>query len=229
MYRMDDVMLRQDPRDEADLAAIVLGTERWSRERPVGAPERVPAWMDHSPVRGYDARSVAVLGLVVAVLAGLVGWLTTFDEGSRVTPPAPARSEASSTGATGPAATVADPAPQPAGPATSLPEGVDLAAGRLTLGASGAGFGLVTLSVRNAGADDLASSGASVLLLVDGAVVGAEQLGPLASGAAARVVVPLGWCPAGEMPVVAVIDPGSLVREANVRNNALSQRASFGC
>ena len=227
MRSMDDVTTRPAPTDTTDLAAIVLGTDR-ARERHLGAPERVPAWHEPTPTSGFDARSVAVLGLVVAVFAGIIGWVTTIDDA----PPAPTTPKVAtraSDAAPGPAAGDVKPAAAAVSGDTALAPGIDLVPGRLTMSRSGSGSGLVELSVRNAGATDLAAGSATALLVVDGDVVGTEPLGALASGASTRLEVSMGWCPSGALPVVAVLDPGSVVRESNERNNSISRRAAFGC
>src|SRR5205809_118700 len=68
---------------DLDLAAIVLADP--GRRRTL-APESLP--LDTS-VRGFDARSVLVLALVIAVMAGVIGWATMG--GSAPTRPAPSK------------------------------------------------------------------------------------------------------------------------------------------
>ena len=75
---------RQDPDSAPDLAAIVLAAP--PRGRNALAPERVPVTSHDggrdTAQRGYDARSVLVLALVVAVLAAVIGWTTSIGEDS---------------------------------------------------------------------------------------------------------------------------------------------------
>lgn len=228
---MDD-MARVTSREDADLATIVLGRTQ-AGERRVDAPERVPAWLETGSERGYDARSVAVLALVVAVLAAVVGWSTSIGD----TPPSPAGADAASVpaptdaalgDAIGAAATAVERSTAVASPAP-VATGANLAAGRLLAARSGSGTGLVTVAVRNDGDAPTAASGTDVLVLADGTVMGAGRLGALAPGASARVEVPLDWCPAGTVALVAVVDPGAVVRESSEFDNSVSRSASFGC
>lgn len=229
---MDD-MARVTSREDSDLATIVLGRTQ-AGERRFDAPERVPAWLDSTSERGYDVRSVAVLALVVAVLAAVVGWSTSIggtpptSAVDSVSSPAPASPDTALGEALGGAATAVERSTQAA---KSLPvaTGPNLAAGRLMATRSGAGTGLVTVAVRNNGDAPTAASGTDVLVLADGDVMGAGRLGAVAPGASASVEVPLGWCPSGTVALVAVVDPGALVREASEFDNSVSRSASFGC
>ncbi len=229
---MDD-MARMTSREDTDLATIVLGRTQ-AGERRIDAPERVPAWLETGTERGYDARSVAVLALVVAVLAAVVGWSTSIGD----TPPpssatvgaspAPASSDAALGDAIGTAATAVERSATAAKPAP-VATGANLAAGRLVATRSGSGAGLVTVAVRNSGDAPTAASGAEVLVLADGDVMGTGRVGAIAPGASARVEVPLDWCPSGTVALVAVIDPGAVVREASEFDNSVSRSTSFGC
>ena len=229
---MDDVA-RVTAREDSDLVSIVLGTTTAGDDRRLDAPERVPAWFDDRPARGYDARSVVVLAIVVAVLAATVGWATTFGDTTvpKVDSPkaAPAVSPDDALGdAFGAAASVVE---RSATSAKAVPAaiGANLAAGRLAASRSGSGTGLVTLAVRNTGDVATAGAGTEVLVLADGDVMGTGQLAAVAPGASAKVEVSLDWCPAGTVSLVAIVDPGSVVREANEQDNSISRSASFGC
>ncbi|MCW2921462.1 MAG: hypothetical protein JWL76_1336 [Thermoleophilia bacterium] len=235
---MDDVA-RVTSREDSDLASIVLGTTSAGTRRRLDAPERVPAWIDDMPTRGYDARSVAVLALVVAVLAATVGWATTFGDAStpEVAAPSPTAPAASPDDAFGDAfgsaksvvergASKATSTSTSAAPAVA---GANLAAGRLVASQSGSGTGLVTLAVRNTGDETTAADGTDVLVIANGDVLGTGRLVAIAPGASARVEVPLDWCPSGSVSVVAVVDPSSAVREANEFDNSVSRSVSFGC
>jgi hypothetical protein len=225
--------------EDADLAAIVLGRTQ-AAERRFDAPERVPAWVDRAPARGYDARSLAVLALVVAAFAATIGWVTSIGDEPRV-PAASSGREEPATKATGTAdepdlvaafgarGAAAERATESATAAPSAAPGPNLVAGRIVASRSGSGAGLVAVSVRNAGDSATPASGTQVLVLADGAVMGTGELGSVAAGASAKVEVPLDWCPAGTVALVAVLDPSSAVREADERDNAISRSASFGC
>jgi hypothetical protein len=228
-----DHMARATSREDSDLATIVLGRTQ-AGDRRIDAPERVPAWADGSPERGYDARSVVVLALVVAVLAAVVGWSTTIGDSPAAqvdgaAAPTPTETPDAALGdALGQAATAVE---RSAGSVKPVPaaRGANLAAGRLVATRSGSGAGLVTVAVRNSGDAATSGAGADVLVLADGDVMGTAQLGALAAGATARVEVPLEWCPSGTVALVAVVDPGSAVREASEFDNSVSRSASFGC
>jgi hypothetical protein len=234
---MDDVA-RVTAREDSDLVSIVLGTTQHGDGRRLDAPERVPAWIDDAPARGYDARSVAVLALVVAVLAATVGWATSLDDTPGPSSAATARSAAPTASpddafgdALGSASTAVERAASTTTKRAATPaaSGANLAAGRLLASRSGSGAGLVTLAVRNTGDAATAAAGTQVLVLADGDVMGTGQLGSVAPGASARVQVPLDWCPAGTVALVAIVDPGSVVREANEYDNSISRSTSFGC
>ncbi len=233
---MDDVA-RVTAREDSDLASIVLGATKSVDDRRLDAPERVPAWLDDAPARGYDARSVAVLALVVGVLAAIIGWSTTIGDSpvptardaSRSTPAAsPDDALGDAFGAAGSVVERSARSATTAKAASAAVTGANLAAGRIVATRSGSGAGLVALSVRNTG-DAATAAGTDVLVLADGDVMGTAQLGVVAPGASARVEVPLDWCPSGTVALVAVIDPGSVVREASEFDNSVSRSASFGC
>lgn len=228
---MDD-MARATSREDADLASIVLGRTT-AGDRRIDAPERVPTWFDGAPERGYDARSVVVLALVVAVLAAVVGWSTTIGDtptsaGDAATASSPTPDTAALGDALGVAATAVERSTKAAAEAPAA-RGANLAAGRLVASRSGSGAGLVTVTVRNGGDVATAATGAEVLVLADGDVMGTARIGALAAGAATSVEVPLGWCPAGTVALVAMVDPGSAVSETSEFDNAVSRSASFGC
>lgn len=234
---MDD-MARSTSREDSDLATIVLGRTQ-AGDRRFDAPERVPAWFDGAPERGYDARSVFVLALVVAILAAVIGWSTTIGDapptnagnaGSTTAPAsaAAATPDAALGDALGAAATAVERSATSARPAPAA-AGANLAAGRIVATRSGSGAGLVTVSVRNSGDAATTRAGTEVLVLADGDVMGAGRLDALAPGASARVEIPLDWCPSGTVALVAVVDPGAVVREASEFDNSVSRSASFGC
>ena len=206
---------------------------RSERERRIDAPEFVPIDHDRHPLRGFDARSALVLALVVAALAGIVGWATTIgDSGAEAPTPAAGADDADADAGT----TVAEDAAAEgaAGTATddspALVAGTDLAIGRVIPARGASGAGLVAVGVGNRG--DVAWNGrgdATVLVVVDGEVAASEQLPAIDAGASTRVTVPLDSCPSGTVSITAVIDPGAVVREADERNNATSRAATFGC
>ncbi len=229
---MDDVA-HATSHEDPDLAAIVLGRTQ-AGDRRIDAPEQVPAWIDHAPARGYDARSVAVLALVVAVLAAVLGWATNIADRASEPDDVPAVTtpNASPDDAFGDAlgsATTAVAASAKRASTTPAVRGVDLVPGRIVVSKSGSGSGLVTVAVRNVGSTDLRSANATVLVLLDGEVVGTHAIGSLAAGESTRLEFPIGWCPADASALVALVDAGAAVREADERNNALTQSARFGC
>lgn len=226
-----------------DLASIVLGTvggrhaagDRGAgRGAPLG-PERVPVERGPQREQGYDARSVAVLALVVAVLAALGGWLTSVRDEPRAAPRAsdPARSAAVGV-ASGRDEAVASPV---AGPGSDTDQavapvrGLDLAMGQLTARRDAAGNGVVTVGVKNAGSLPYGDERgpATVLVLLDGEVVGTEPVQPLEPGGSTRVSLSLGQCPVGSVAVTAVLDPAAAVPEGDERNNATTRSLEFGC
>lgn len=232
---MDDLArYHRSSQPPADLASIVLGSA--DPDRRHDAPEQVPldhGWREQQP--GFDARSAAVLALVVAVLAGLVGWATTI--GMQPDP-------AARPGASGDATTVADvEEPRAAasgtgstasdaesGAAPTAAIGIDLAIGRIVPAKSASGTGIVAVGVGNRGDRAYAGRPASELLvIVDGNVVASEPIPAVEAGESTRVSVSLDWCPAGTVPVTAVLDSSAAVREADERNNATSRSATFGC
>ncbi len=234
---MDDLA---PPTARDDLASIVLGTSR-APERQLDAPERVPVWGDVLEQRrtGFDARSVIVLALVVGVLAAMVGWATNVhDEAPGSTATAgDAFSTVGRDAGDGPDAALGDAvgaaasaAERTVDAAASAPAaGPNLAAARLVATRSGSGTGLVRVAVKNTGDAPIPADRAEVLVLADGDVVGSAPIGQLAPAASTSVEVSLGWCPAGAVALVAVLDSGSALREADERDNSISRSASFGC
>ncbi len=215
-----------DDRSSAcDLASIVLAHGR--RDRPQGAPEQVPVDVaDRSERDGFDARSVIVLALVVAVLASVVGWVAT---GRTPEPTAPAAKPASAdVGAEAKSGQrVVSDATTPATPAI---RGVDLALGRVASTSTGTGIATLSIGIANRGSRDFAAvDGASVLVIVDGAIGATQQLPAIEAGASTKLDVRLNWCPAGAVPVTVVLDPGAVVREADERNGSISRAVDFGC
>lgn len=214
-------------RADVDLAAIVLAStgERRKHERRMDAPEFVPVDHGRHPERGFDLRSAAVLALVVAILAAIVGWATTIGD-TKSTPPLTPKV----TTKPSPAAKVA-PDAATAGTAKPAPvAGIDLAVGRVIPSRDSSGNGMVIVGIANAGDQAFtARGGGTVLVIVDGAIAASEPLTAIAAGVSARVAVPLTWCPAGTVSMTAVVDPSAVVREADERNNATSRSATFGC
>jgi hypothetical protein len=210
--------------DTVDLASIVLGAP----PRRMDAPERVPVdARDRDVQPGFDARSAAVLALVVAVLAALVGWATTIGDPPSVAGDATRSGRSAS--AAGDTTAGSQGAAEPAAVAP-VPELVDLAVGRIVPSVDASGVASVTVGVGNAG--DLAYSiddGATLLVLVDGEVAASDAVPDLAAGASARVTLPLASCPGASAAVTAVLDPGAGVRESDERNNATSRIAPFDC
>jgi hypothetical protein len=215
-------------RNDVDLAAIVLGAAsvREQAERRIDAPEYVPIDHGRHPERGYDLRSAAVLALVVAVLAAIVGWATTIGDAPSIETPKPTAAK------TDEAAVVSEPAADTdaeAAAATPVP-GIDLTVGRIIPARGASGSGLVTVGIGNGGDTAFAArGGGTVLVILDGEVVATEPLPAIEAGSSTRVSVPLTWCPSGTVAMTAVVDPGAVVREANERNNATSRSATFGC
>lgn len=226
---MDDATLRtRDAHQPADLASIVLGLDEPARR--LDAPERVPlddGWHGHQP--GFDARSAAVLALVVAVLAALIGWATTVGDQPAATSQDVEAAATSVPEAESGSATVAD----AVGPSSDAPvavEAIDLAIGRIVPAVAAGGGAIVAVGIGNAG--ELAypaRAGATVLLVVDGEVAASEAIPAIEPGESTRVTIALESCPTGTVPVTAVLDPSAGVREADERNNATSRAATFGC
>lgn len=224
-------------RNDVDLAAIVLGHTADDRqhERRIDAPEFVPVDHGRHPERGYDLRSAAVLALVVAILAAIIGWTTTIGDSPSIAPasrPAASASSDSPDDATMPVADQGAEAAVPStSPAASAPAaGIDLTVGRVIPARDSSGAGLVTVGIGNAGDTALAArEGGTVLVIIDGDVVASEPLPAIGAGASTRVSVPLTWCPSGTVALTAVVDPDAVVREADERNNATSRSATFGC
>jgi hypothetical protein len=227
--------LTRDERPATDLASIVLGAGASARPADEGrravAPEAVP--LEPRPgigAGGFDARSVIVLALVVAVLAAVVGWVATGRDDDPSALPSSTGGEkveapAADEGASTVASTVGDEAASQA-----VAKGVDLAIGRVATGTSGSSGASVVVGVANHGGVDLpATDGATLLVLVDGAIAATAPLPALAAEGATRVDVPLNWCPAGAVPVTVVLDPGAVVRELDERNGAVTRTSTFTC
>lgn len=220
---MDEHVTRHHrPGDPADLAAIVLGSAPHG-ERRVDGPERVPVELRDGLPRGFDARSVAVLAVVVAALAAILGWAFNTGEqpvASRDLPAATAETAAPDTGAKPDVSTVVQP----------VVDGIDLVPGRITTARSASGGGLVSVVVRNGGTQDvLDATGATVLLVVDGESAGSQPLVRLDAGTGSRAEFVLDSCPTGTVPVVAVVDPSNAVAELDERDNSIGRTATFGC
>jgi hypothetical protein len=223
---MDEHLTRQHrPGDPVDLAAIVLASTP-RHERRIDGPERVPVELRDGLPRGFDARSVAVLAVVVAALAAIVGWAFNSSEQSVASRDLPAASTAEGADAAAPASSPS------AVEAAAVPvaEGIDLVPGRITTTRSASGGGLVSVVVRNGGTQDvLDASGATVLLVVDGELAGSQPLVRLDAGTGSRAEFVLDSCPSGDVPVVAVVDPSNVVAELDERDNSIGRTASFGC
>jgi hypothetical protein len=220
---MDEPLTRQHrPGDPADLAAIVLGSAS-GHDRRIEAPERVPVELRDGLPRGFDARSVAVLAIVVAALAAVLGWAFNTGEQPVASPDLPAATSVD-------AAAGADTKTAAAAATTPIIEGVDLVPGRITTERSASGGGLVSVVVRNGGTQDvLDAADATVLLVVDGESAGSQPLVRLDAGAGSRAQFILDSCPSGTVPVIAVVDPSNVVAELDERDNSIGRTASFGC
>lgn len=206
---------------DPDLAAIVLA------ERPApraAAVEPEPARAGTHPP-GFDARSVLVLALVVATMAGVIGWAT-----SAVSEPPLAASAGGSSAPEGPARVAGPPMPAPvASPNRVAPAGIDLAPGRLVAMRSGSGGGIVRVAVANQGRTSLGAEGTQVLFLLDGSLVGERTVGAIDALGGSTTELTLESCPAGRHQLAVVVDPRGLVVEADERDNATTQSVSFGC
>lgn len=204
---------------DVDLAAIVLADSGRRRSLP---PESTPL---DTHVRGFDARSVLVLALVVAVMAGVVGWATVGGPG---TPP----TKQPSTAAAEPATPATEqPATQPRleEPAVPLaPRGIDLAPARI-LATTSAGAGIVRVEIANQGRTALGASGTAVMVLLDGQSIGEDMVGAIDATGSTTTEFNLGACPGGSHAVAVLIDPRDQVREADERDNARTQTVAFGC
>lgn len=232
---MDELASHRQSAGPDDLASIVLRSARDARPGPVVGPERVPVEWRLRQETGFEARSVLVLALVVALLAALGGWLTSIGDepltasASDRTERADAASEEAAESSTDHASETATAAPTTDDRPAAV-RGIDLAVGRVVAERSSTGSGVVRVGITNAGDQPYAGRiGVSLLLLLDGDVIATEQVPPLEAGASTRMAVQLGWCPAGTLPVTAVLDPGAAVREGDERNNAMTQSASFNC
>ena len=219
---MDDIAShRSDRRAAPDLASIVLGDAPRRRQRSSHPMEDSLVL----PSPGYDARSALVLAIVVAALAGVIGWSTTIGRQTSAPPAAPTKQGA---------ATPTTPKVAPA-VATSVkpavPAGIDLAPGRITAVRSGAGGGIVRIAIANQGAEALGSErGAQVLVLLDGELVGERAIGAIDATGSATTELALESCPTGRHAVAVVVDPRGFVREADERDNAVTQSVAFrGC
>lgn len=203
--------------------------------------ERIePASTRRDAGSGYDARSVLVLALVVAVLAAVVGWTMTLGREDGL--PAASSSTTSSTRAesAGSAAVDASPAVDgstvaagaqgPAAGGEPVPAGVDLQPARILASRSATGVGLLRISVANRGSEDGDRAvGTQVLVLLDGVVVGERSLGGVDANGSASTELALDSCPAGGRALVVVVDPRGEVRELDERNNTSSSTVSFDC
>lgn len=224
---MDDLATRpRPPRTERlDIAAIVLGDpparRRGGHDRRLGGV-----------TSGYEARSVLVLAIVVALLAGVVGWAMHVGRDAAapasVTQPAPAAGARASAQAD-PAPVVADPRVEDTARPAAAP-GVDLGIGRIVASRTATGGGVVRVVVANRGSRPLrAASGAQLLVLLDGQVVAERAVGDMAAGSSLTEEVRLDACPAARHAVVAVIDPRAAVAELDERDNATTRTMTFDC
>ncbi|MCZ4495548.1 MAG: hypothetical protein JWM25_131 [Thermoleophilia bacterium] len=224
----------RDAHGAPDLAELVLADARVRGKRAQGgtasgtasgtawAPASVPT------STGHDPRSILILAIVVATLAMVIAWTASFggDDGGplEATRSTPKQDVAlAGAGATLPATPAADAAPAPI-------VGIDLQVGRVTTSVS-AGQATVRVGVRNAGTlPHAGGTGAQLLVLLDGARVGASGIGAIAANGAATVVdVPLYSCSSGAHSLVVVADVAGVVREADERNNAQALPTSFSC
>lgn len=210
--------------DKTDLASIVLADR--PKRGAAAAPERAPI----EPLRaGFDARSVLVLAIVVAVMAGVIGWSTTTigqDQPLAAKRGQPAEQSTTRTAAAK-ATMVAD---EPAAPATPVAAaGIDLAPGRLVAARSGSGGGIVRVAIANQGRTALGADGTQLLFLLDGTVVGERTLGFIDGVSSATTELAFDSCPSGRHQLAVVVDPRGLVTEADERDNATTQSVSFGC
>lgn len=211
-----------------DLAQIVLGVS--SRGRKSAAPERVP--IDSKSAggfSGYDLRSVGVLALVVAVLAGLIGWSTTIGDSKL---PSADNSKPSSVSEADQVASksVAEPSESKQRSTVQAAFFPDFQIGRIAANRAANGSGIVTVGVNNVGSKaNSAKSTATVQLIVDNEVVGTEPIPVIQPNESSRVAFSLAYCPVGAVNITAIIDANAVVREADERNNATSRVADFGC
>lgn len=234
---MDDLTSRarfQDQPGSSDLASIVLSHGRSGRTRATQDPARVVARLGGS----YDVRSVLVLAVVVALLAGVVGWATNVRRQDGVPPVAAsggagAAVQVEQGGAQAALAGDARPVERATVDASGpelRPPGVDLRIGRIVAARTTAGGSVVRVSVSNVGAAPLrAEREANLIVMLDGSIVSDRPVGPVASGATAASVVPLAACPAGRHVVAAVVDPRGAVAERDEADNAASRTVSFPC
>jgi hypothetical protein len=207
MYRMRDL----------DLAAIVLADP--GRRRSL-APESMPL---DTHARGFDARSVLVLALVVAIMAGVIGWATM--DGPT---PEPAAKPTTSSATDATATTVAD-EPKAETPVVPVaPKGVDLAPGTIQATTAG-GSAILRVGIANQGRTALSGSGTDVLVLMDGQQVGSDTIGRIDATGSTTTEFSIGYCPSGSHAVALVIDPRNQVREADERDNARTQTVAFRC
>jgi hypothetical protein len=212
---------------DLDLASIVLANP--GRRRSL-APERMPL---EPETHGFDARSALVLALVVATMAGVVGWATM---GGVAKPNAPVARSAGASKAdvaattNAPAADETLPFADAAKPvAPAAPKGVDLAPARVVALKSGNGGGIIRVGIANQGRDALGASGAAVLVLMDGEQVGEDTIGGIDATSSTTTELALGYCPSGSHSLVVIVDPRGQVREADERDNARTQTVAFGC
>lgn len=215
-----------DPR-QADLASIVVGDAIARRERDAMAPERTPVRVLETGPTGYDARSVLVLAVVVAVLAAIVGWGMTLGREERV-PTAKQPVAAAASVVAAPASVVDAASTKLDDAALAAPAGIDLAPGAIAFARRADGAAVLRVGVKNVG-DAPAESGAGVLALLDGEVLADGSVAPLEAGAAGVAELRLGSCPTGRHSLVVVIDPQARVRESAEGDNASSRSLIVDC
>jgi hypothetical protein len=221
--------MEDSTRRTPDLATIVLGDERARRSAERRGRLRGQVASGTGMRDGYDARSVLVLAVVVAVLATVIGWSTTIAR--EEDPPAPTKVDvAPRTETVSKDAAASDVAGPGMGAVVAPPKGVQLQVGRIVASKSGNGGGILRVGVANRGAvDGDEALGTQLLVLMDGEVVGERSLSALDAGASASTEVGLDTCPSGRHTVVAIVDPRGAIAEADDRDNAVSSTVSFGC
>jgi hypothetical protein len=225
-----DSHARPPVRDTPDLAAIVLAD--------------APARRGRTYLRGYDARSVLLLTLVVAVLAAVVAGTMTFGSSrSAADAKLPGGSPIGAVGASGSSSAAAQANPgagAEAGRSSStastaaspVPGGVALAVGRITATPNvGHGSMVIRVAVTNTGTSALlASSGARLLVLLDDQIVGNTGLQSTqghVGHSTYSLTVPS--CTTGRHVVTAITDPSSRVRDAVGSNGARSTELTLVC
>ncbi|MEO6866560.1 MAG: hypothetical protein ABI200_00905 [Gaiellales bacterium] len=217
---------------EQDLASIVLAEERPRRSRA-----GIQRPMKRAASDGYDARSVLILAIVVALLAAIVGWAMTLTRDEASSLPTPVSTPSAQIGpkldgslaaggeaASGGKADSAAPAVAPA------PRGVQLMPTRITGSRAASGGGILRIAVANRGREVLPSAaGVQVVALVNGTLIGPAPLGAVDASGSASVELYLNSCPTGSAHVVAVVDPSGIQRETSKRDNTRGATVSFGC